>query len=222
MIEQFKRGYLEAILDTNRNVAIETIESSIDAGHSPETVIFEILIPAMEELAEIIRVGPDATLSQLYIASQISAEVTDRLIPLFTKKTDVEGKIIIGTAYEDFHGLGKKIVKGCLKSKMIEVIDLGLSVAAEKFVDEAIKQNAQIIGISSMMLHTARGGNGAFKVREILNKNGLEGRIRLVVGGAPYRFHPLLYKEVGADAWADNGITAANVITDLIRETQIS
>ncbi|MBC8438618.1 MAG: cobalamin B12-binding domain-containing protein [Deltaproteobacteria bacterium] len=222
MIDQFKRDYLEAILDTNRDLAFKTIDDLLDQGHSPEVAIFKILIPVMEELAEIVKVGPDATLAQLYLAAQISAELTDRLVPLFTKKTDIQGKIVIGTAFEDFHGLGKKIVKGCLKSKMIEVVDLGLNVPAEKFVAEAIKQNAQIIGISSMMVHTARGSNGPVKVRELLNKNGLEGRIQLVVGGAPYRFHSTLYREVGADAWADNGITAAMVIADLIRENKTS
>lgn len=222
MIDQFKRDYLEAILDTNRDLAFETIDDALDRGHSPEIVIFKILIPVMEELAEIVKVGPDATLAQLYLAAQISAELTDRLVPLFTKKADIEGTVVIGTAFEDFHGLGKKIVKGCLKSKMIDVVDLGLSVSAEKFVDEAIKHNAQIIGVSSMMVHTARGSNGPAKVRELLNKKGLEGRIQLVVGGAPYRFHSKLYKEVGADAWADNGITAATMIADLIRENKTS
>ncbi len=146
MIDQFRRRYLEAVLDTNRDLAFDTIDSSLEEGHLPETIIFELLIPAMEELAEIVSAKQDATLAQLYLASQISAEVTDKLIPLFAEKPDVEGKMIIGTAAEDFHGLGKKIVKGCIKSKMIEVVDLGLNVPAEKFVAEAVKQKAQVIG----------------------------------------------------------------------------
>ena len=222
MIEQFKKKYLEAILDTNHDLAFDVVDSSIKEGCSPETIIFEILIPAMEELAEIIRVGPDATLAQLYLASKISGELIDRLVPQFTKKPEVEGKMIIGTSAEDFHGLGKKIVSGCLKARMIEISDLGLNVPAEKFVKEAVKQKADVIGISSMMVHTARGGNGPIKVRKILKKQGLENRIRLVVGGAPYRFHPTLFKEVGADAWADNGIAAANVIIELIKEVRAS
>lgn len=222
MIDQFKQDYLEAILDTHRDLAFKTIDDSLAQGLSPEVVIFKILIPVMEELAEIVKVGPDATLAQLYLAAQISAELTDRLVPLFTKKTDIEGTVVIGTAFEDFHGLGKKIVTGCLKSKMINVVDLGLNVSAEKFVDEAVKHNAHIIGISSMMVHTARGVNGPAKVRDLLNKKGLEKRIRLVVGGAPYRFHPELYRVVGADAWADNGLTAATMIADLIREYKTS
>jgi len=221
MIDESKQKYLEAILDTNREQALKIIESFIKRGHSPESIIFDILIPVMEELAEIIRLGSDATLAQLYLASQISSEATERLVPLFTQTAEMKGKVIIGTAFEDFHGLGKKIVGGCLKARMIQVIDLGLNVSAEKFVEEAIKQDANVIGISSMMVHTARGKNGPIKVRELINRENLNDRIRLVVGGAPYRFHPTLYKEVGADTWAENGMTASKVISDLIKKVPV-
>ena len=73
-----------------------------------------------------------------------------------------------------------------------------------------------------MMVHTARGENGARRVREILRKEGFESRIKLAVGGAPYRFHPTLYEEVGADGWAENGIKAASVILNMIREVSSS
>ncbi|MBF0233912.1 MAG: cobalamin-dependent protein [Desulfamplus sp.] len=218
MLEELRQNYLDAILDTNRSLAFKAIDTSLSDGHSAETVLFGIIIPVMEELAEIIRVGHDATLAQLYLASQISAEVTDQLAPLIVTEKKVTGKIVIGTAFEDFHGLGKKIVSGCLKSRMVEVIDLGLNVSPEKYVETAISQNAKVIGISSMMLHTARGENGPIKVRQLLKESKKEDEIFLVVGGAPYRFHPELYKQVGADAWAENGITASKIITELIKK----
>ena len=218
MIETLKQDYLEAILDTNKELAFEAIEQSLADGHSAETVIFEILIPVMEDLAEIVKVGTDATLAQLYLASQISADVTDRLVPLLDQEKKSKGRVVIGTAFEDFHGLGKKIVTGCLKSKMVDVIDLGLNVSAETFVEEAIKHDAAVIGVSSMMVHTAKGENGPIRIRQLLEEKDMDKKIYLVVGGAPYRFHPELYKEVGADAWADNGITASKVISDLIEK----
>lgn len=222
MIEKAKKIYLEAILDTNRKQALEIIDASIQEGHSPETIIFKILIPVMEELGAIVRLGTDATLAQLYIAARISSQITERLIPQFSKKIEVSGTVVLGSAKGDFHGLGKKIIGGCLRTRMIEVVDLGLNVPPEKFIEEAVKHNAQVIGVSSMMLHTARGQDGPIKVREILQKEGLQNRIRLLVGGAPYRFHPTLYKEVGADAWSDNGLTATSIIEGLIKEVRMS
>ncbi|MFH1981399.1 MAG: cobalamin-dependent protein [Pseudomonadota bacterium] len=222
MKNDHKKNLLDAIIDINRDAAMRSIESALSEGLSPETIVFNILIPAMEDLAEIVRVGPDATLAQLYLASQISSEISDQLIPKFELKTEIKGKIVIGTAYEDFHGLGKKIVIGCIKSQRLEVIDLGLSVSAERFVETAVENEADVIAVSSMMLHTARGPNGPIKVRNLIDKENLKNRVRLIVGGAPYRFHTDLFKEVGADAWSDNGISAVKVIIDLIKEVRPS
>jgi len=71
-----------------------------------------------------------------------------------------------------------------------------------------------------MMVHTASGENGCLSVRKLLEERGLEGRIRIAVGGAPFRFDPGLYKVVGADAWADNATAASTVIAELIREVR--
>ena len=103
---------------------------------------------------------------------------------------------------------------------MVETIDLGVNVAAAKFVDAAVANGAQVIGISAMMVHTATGDNGCRKVREILRSRGLEERIKIIVGGAPYRYDRQLYKTVGADGWAEDGITAGKVISDLISQVR--
>jgi len=105
---------------------------------------------------------------------------------------------------------------------MVEVDDLGVNVPAEKFVDAAVAGNAQVIAVSAMMVHTATGENGARKVRALLKERGLENQIKIVVGGAPYRFDNELYKTVGADGWAADGIAAGKMIVDLIRAGRVS
>jgi len=69
-------------------------------------------------------------------------------------------------------------------------------------------------------VHTATGEHGARGVRKLLHERGLEDRIRIVVGGAPYRFDSELFKNVGADAWASDGVSAGKVIVDLIKEVK--
>jgi methanogenic corrinoid protein MtbC1 len=103
---------------------------------------------------------------------------------------------------------------------MLAVRDLGVNVRPETFVDEAVACDAQVIGISAMMVHTARGENGCLRVRELLEERGLAERIRIVVGGAAFRFDRNLYKTVRADAWAEDAVTAGKVIADLIKEGQ--
>lgn len=155
-------------------------------------------------------------MAQHFMASQIAAEATEELIPRFTKGATSIGRMVIGTSVGDFHGLGKRIVIGCVKSYLIDAIDLGLNVPPERFVDEAIQRDAQVIGISSMMVHTARDEQGPLGVRRALRQRGLEDQIKIIVGGAPYRFDPELYLTVQADGWAEDGIKAGPVVVQLV------
>jgi methylmalonyl-CoA mutase cobalamin-binding domain/chain len=181
-----------------------------------------VVIPAVEEMMSLIIKDPDANLAQHFMTAQIASEVTEKMLEKFARPPETIGRLVIGTAHGDLHSLGKRIVSGCLKAMMVEVIDLGVNVPPERFVDEAVAHDAQVIGISAMMVHTATGENGCKRVRQILKERGLEGRFKIVVGGAPYRFDEELYKSVGSDAWASDGVTAAKVIVDMIRKVKTS
>ena len=211
-------AYYDAVFDTDRDRALAVVKRALDEGVSPEEVIFTIVIPCMEKMIGGMMTDSLVTLSQHFLASQIAEEVADTLIPRFKTAPEMQGHIVIGTSFGDFHGLGKKIVSGCLRAKMFQVTDVGINVRPERFVEEALAVGAQVIGISSMMVHTAVGEHGPRRVRELLREQGLEDRIRIVVGGAPYRFHDTLYREVGADAWGVTAIEGADVIARLIRE----
>lgn len=220
MLEQVVNQYNEAVMDTDRDKALKVVHEALELGIAPEEVVFEVVVPAIELMMNAVGDNQGVSLAQHFMAAQIASEVVDQMVPRFRQAPRIIGRVVIGTSRGDYHGLGKRIVSGCLKAMMIEVTDLGLNVAAESFVDEALARDAQVIAISSMMVHTARGENGCRKVRQLLMERGLADRIRIAVGGAPYRFDSGLYRTVGADAWAENGIEAGKVISDLIREVQ--
>jgi len=220
MLEQVMSQYNEAIMDTDRDRALQVVRDALALEITPEEVVFEVVVPAIELMMKSISENQGVSLAQHFMAAQIASEVVDDMVPRFRKAPQIIGQVVIGTSQGDFHGLGKRIVAGCLKAMMIEVTDLGLNVAPERFVDEALAHDAQVIAISSMMIHTAQGENGCRRVRQILKERGVEDRIKIAVGGAPYRFDPELYRSVGGDAWAENGITAGRVITGLIREVR--
>jgi len=209
--------YYNAVFDTDRERALLVIQQALDAGVSPEEVVFSIVIPGMEKMIGGMITDSLVTLSQHFLASQIAEEVTDMLIPRFTTAPELQGQVVIGTSYGDFHGLGKKILCGCLRAKMFQVTDVGINARPEHFVEAALAVGAGVIGISSMMVHTAVGENGPRRVRALLREQGLEERIKIVVGGAPYRFHDTLYREVEADAWGATAIEGAEIIAGLIR-----
>lgn len=213
-------AFNEAIFDTDRNRAMQIIHDAEQNGLSPEEIVFKIVVPSIHQMMKSVSESKKTNIAQHFIATQIASDVTDEMIPKFRTKPETIGCVVIGTSVGDMHGLGKRIVIGCLKALMIDVVDLGLNVSPERFVDEAIAHNAEVIGISSMMVHTARGENGCLKVRKILHEQRLEKKIKIAVGGAPYRFDPNLYKVVQADAWAEDGVAAGNVITELINEVR--
>jgi methanogenic corrinoid protein MtbC1 len=221
MHETIIKAYNEAIFDTDREKALEVVHNAIENGLSPEDIVFHVVIPAIESMIKSISENFDASLAQHFMTSQIAADVVEEMIPKFKHGPDIVGNVVIGTSQGDFHGLGKRIVIGCLKAFMIDVTDLGLNVPPERFVDEAVARKAQVIAISSMMLHTARGENGCLKVRQILKERSLEDKIKIAVGGAPYRFDHELYKTVQADAWAENGVEAVKVIINLIKGVRV-
>ncbi len=211
------RTYMEAVFDTDKAAAFAVVRAALEEGMTPEQIVFELVVPATEDTMSAITKDPDANLAQHFMTAQIASEVTEWMLERFSQPPEILGRVVIGTSSGDLHSLGKRIVSGCLKSLMVDVIDLGVNVSAEQFVEAALKHDAQVIAISSMMVHTATGENGCQKVRKLLQSQGLEGQFRVIVGGAPFRFDEELYQKIGADAWAADGISAGKVITDLIR-----
>ncbi len=222
MLDSIIKAYNEAVFETDKDAAFAVVNDALAQGVSAEDMVFKVVIPAVEVMMSRITQDPDANLAQHFMTAQIAAEVTEKMLPMFRSPPEIIGRAVIGTASGDLHSLGKRIVMGCLKSMMVDVIDLGVNVPAERFVDEAVRLDARVIAISAMMVHTATGEQGCRKVRQLLRERGLEDRIRLVVGGAPYRFDPELYKSVGADAWASDGISAGKVIVDLMKQVRPS
>lgn len=220
MLDSIIKAYNEAVFETDKDAAFAVVNRALADGLTAEEVVFKVVIPAVEEMMADITRDPDANLAQHFMTAQIAAEVTEKMLEKFAHPPEIIGRVVIGTAAGDLHSLGKRIVMGCLKALMVDVVDLGVNVPAEKFVDEAVAREAQVIAVSAMMVHTATGENGCRKVRKLLQERGLESRIKIVVGGAPYRFDNELYKTVGADGWAADGIAAGKMIVDLIRATK--
>lgn len=220
MLDDVVKAYNAAVYDTDRARAMQVVEDARQAGMSPEDIVFKVVIPGLDLMIKALSEGYDTNLAQHFMTSQIAAEITEKMLAQFSAPPEIVGRVVIGTAAGDLHTLGKRIVIGCLKAQMIEVADLGVNVPADRFVEEAVARDAQVIGVSAMMVHTARGEGGARKVRRLLDERGLSGKIKLVVGGAPFRYDPELYRQVEADAWAENGVSAAKVILDCIREVK--
>jgi trimethylamine corrinoid protein len=218
IVERARRAFDLAVFETDKRAARDSIKRALDEGASPESLVFEVVIPSLQVACDPGAAG--SSLAQHFMASLIACEATEDLVQRFTTPPETAGRVVIGTARGDFHGLGAHIVAGCLRASMIEVTDLGRDVEALRFVEESLACDADVICISSMMLHTALGDRGPSGVRRLLRDAGLEQRLKVVVGGAPYNHDPGLWLKVGADAWADDGLAAGPVVAGLIERVR--
>ena len=219
-LAQLITTFNEALVDTDRDRALRVLDEATHNGLTPEEVVFEAIIPALEQLGTAFGAGRELNLAQHFLTSQIAAAATEEMVARFQQSPETVGRIVIGCAQGDLHTLGKRIVMGCLRAQMIECVDLGVNVTPERFVDEAVARQASVIAISAMMVHTALGEDGCLRVRRILAQRRLERRIKILVGGAPFRFSPELCQRVQADAWAEDGLKAGPVIAELIQGTR--
>jgi methanogenic corrinoid protein MtbC1 len=215
-LDQFAAAFRDALVDIDRDVALGVIRDARAAGTTPEDVVFRIVIPALDQRTWRVTDVEAMTLVQNFMTAQIAIEVTEDMIPRFAVAPQPAGRVVIGTAVGDLHTLGKRIVVGCLRANMIECTDLGESVRPERFVDEAVATGAEVIAISAMMVHTARDDDACLGVRRLLHERALEDRIKVIVGGAPFRFDPDLWRTVQADGWAEDGVSAAAAVSELI------
>ncbi|MFX1570738.1 MAG: B12-binding domain-containing protein, partial [Promethearchaeota archaeon] len=140
---------------------------------------------------------------QLLAIGKIAEDSLEKIKPYLSKSLEQEKKkvIVIGTIKSDFHGLGKKIIKLFLEMENFIVIDLGLDVEPEVFIEAVEKNNASFLFVSTMMLHNIIGIK---RVGELLVQRNLRSKVKFFVGGAPFNYNYSLIEKVNADDTAED------------------
>jgi trimethylamine corrinoid protein len=151
----------------------------------------------------------EVALMQVYAASKIAEQEITRLSEGLRNSAKIKHKVVIGSL--DSHGLGKNIVARFLKANGVKVVDLGIEVTPEVFVETAIKEQVEAILISALMFNTSIKSK---RVRELMDSADL--RIPLMVGGAPYNFDAGLWRRMGADATSKNVLEAALELEEVL------
>jgi len=193
---------LSAMINANRFAAAEVIEKALDAGIDPRRVIAEILDPAIVQLGRLWE-EEAMSLAQNFVASKIAEDTLLRCIPDSGIHQHTKGAVVIGNIEDDFHSLGRKTVGLFLTAAGWDVYDLGNDVPAEQFLEKALEVGACVIGASAMMQTTALN---ILKLRNLIDVQGLSGRMKLAVGGAVFNWRPDLVAEVGGDGTASNAV----------------
>jgi len=150
-------------------------------------------------------------LPELIMAAKIAESALNILTSKIKSSPKKIGKYVIGTVKGDVHDLGKNIVVMILKAFNFEVIDLGVDVPIETFIEKVKNEKPQILGLSALLMTTVPVQRD---VIEALEKNGIRNKIKVMVGGVAVTDE--WAKEIGADAYADNAAEAVRKAKELI------
>jgi len=132
---------------------------------------------------------------------------------LIEQKVASRGKVVLGTVQGDLHDIGKNLVGIMLKGAGFDVIDLGNNVAPEKFVDTAVREQAAVIGMSTLLTTTMPVMK---QVTSLLRERGLAGKVKTIVGGAPVTADYAV--SIGADAYGYDAGNAVEKVQQLLAD----
>ncbi|MCD6250030.1 MAG: corrinoid protein [candidate division Zixibacteria bacterium] len=154
----------------------------------------------------------DIFLPDVLLAARAMYAGLDLLKPLMIEEgIPTIGKVVIGTVQGDLHDIGKNLVGIMLKGAGFEVIDLGNDVTPEKFIDTAITEQADVIGLSALLTTTMPTMK---KVVELAKERGIHGKTRIIIGGAPLSSE--YAGDIGADAYCFDGIKAVECVKGFV------
>ncbi|MHB8202916.1 MAG: cobalamin B12-binding domain-containing protein [Desulfomonilaceae bacterium] len=188
-------------------------QEEIDFGTKPDEIILQ-LQAGMEAVGEKYSSGeyflPDMMKSARCM--NIAFEVLKPLVE--NSSVGSLGKVVIGTVKADMHDIGKNIVSGFLKGVGFEVIDLGSDVSEDRFAEEVIRHQPDIVGLSSLLTTTMHEIGVVIKK---LEEKGLRSRVKVIAGGAPVT--EKFTRSMGADAYAADGGQAVKVCKQLVQRS---
>ena len=199
------------VIRGKRKEAVEETRRALAAGVDAGTIMKEGLIAAMSVVGQKYSSG-EFFLPQMMIAARAMTEVLPVLTPhLVGEAAEKRGKAVIGTVAGDFHDIGKNIVKMMMEGAGYEVVDLGVDVPADKFVDAVRKESPDFVLMSALITLTMESMR---KTIEALNEAGVRSDVRIGVGGAPLTSK--FAHEIGADFYSPDAYECVEACNRLV------
>jgi corrinoid protein of di/trimethylamine methyltransferase len=172
----------EAILTGDANTAKEVTQLALQEGVDPQKLVMDYMVPAMDDVGQKFECN-EYFVPELLIAARAMKSSLELIRPLLAEKgVEPVARVVIGTVKGDLHDIGKGLVASMLEGGGFEVIDLGVDVPAEKFVDVAKEKKADIIALSALLTTTMTAMKG---VIEALKEAGVRDQFKVIIGGAP-------------------------------------
>lgn len=204
----------ENVLDGSVAPTVELTREGLDRGISPLSLLFDAMIPALEEVGRLFEEG-EYFVPEMLIAARAMAGAMDILKPLIADAgVEPIGTFVMGTVQGDIHDIGKNLCNIMLEGAGFRLIDLGVNVSPEKFVEAIKEHQPQAVGLSAFLTTTITKFGPTIQA---IKEAGLRDRVRIFVGGAPVTQE--YADSCGADGYAPD---ASSLVRELKRQLQLA
>ena len=199
----------DAVINGDQNTALEITKAALEEGTAAKDVLDNGLIAGMDIVGALFKKN-EIYIPEVLIAARAMKMAMEVLEPELVKAgVEPVGKLLIGTVQGDLHDIGKNLVAMMLKGAGFQVIDLGVDVGPEKFVEQVKAANAQLIGISALLTTTMPGMEKTIKA---LKDTGIP--VKVMIGGAPVTQD--YADKIGADGYAPDAASAVDLAKSLV------
>ena len=203
----------KCVIEGDMNQTQELVKKALAENVPAEQILKEGLISAMAEVGRLFE-SSEFFMPEMLIAARAMKSGLTLLRPhLIAANVKAVGKVVIGTAQGDVHDIGKNLVGMMLEGAGFEVIDLGVDVPTEKYIQAVREHHPDFIACSALLTTTM------LRMKELitaLDEAGLRGQLKVMVGGAPIT--ESYAREIGADLFAPDAASAASRAKQLMLE----
>ena len=184
----------------------------LDSGEKAQNILNQGLVKAMDQVGIKFK-NCEIYIPEVLIAARAMHAGLGVLKPILAKSSGpAANKIVLGTVKGDLHDIGKNLVGMMLEGAGFEVVDVGIDVPAEKFVQAAKEQGAKVIGMSALLTTTMMQMKATV---EMVKAAGM-GKVKTMIGGAPVTQE--FAKQIGADGYAPDAASAVQKVKELLKQ----
>jgi 5-methyltetrahydrofolate--homocysteine methyltransferase len=203
------KALADAVINGDQNTALEITKAAIEEGTAAKDILDNGLIAGMDIVGDRFKKN-EIYIPEVLISARAMKSAMEALEPELVKAgVEPVGKLLIGTVQGDLHDIGKNLVAMMLKGAGFEVVDLGVDVRPEKFIEQVKAANAQLIGMSALLTTTMPGMEKTIKA---LKDAGIT--VKVMIGGAPVTQD--YADRIGADGYAPDAASAVDIAKSLV------
>lgn len=214
MTEKIFEELMAAVVDMKHEEAAEITRRGIESGLSAVAILNGALIPALDRVGVLFQEG-DYFLPDVLMSVKAYNGSYQILEPLLREGEYVsKGLIMLGTVEGDIHEIGKNILLALLQGNGFDVVDLGVNVATDSFLEKAKEINPDIIGMSALLTTTMPAMKD---VIDLFSEEGIRNRFKFIIGGAP--LNQRFADDIGADGYGEDAQAGVELVKRLMQES---